>query len=146
MADHLSDIFGTEKDKVNCPFYWKIGACRHGERCSRLHNKPSFSQTVLFPRMYPNPLATPLVDPLTGQAMEYDKNFLQQHLEDFYEDVFGELSKFGEIDEMHVCENLCPHLCGNVYVKFMTEEDAKKALESLKGRFYAGLFCLGFFS
>lgn len=29
-AEHLADIYGTEKDKVNCPFYWKIGACRHG--------------------------------------------------------------------------------------------------------------------
>lgn len=26
MADHLASIFGTEKDRVNCPFYIKIGA------------------------------------------------------------------------------------------------------------------------
>jgi hypothetical protein len=25
MADHLASIFGTEKDRVNCPFYFKIG-------------------------------------------------------------------------------------------------------------------------
>ena len=25
MADHLAQIFGTEKDRVNCPFYFKIG-------------------------------------------------------------------------------------------------------------------------
>ncbi len=30
--------------RVNCSFYYKIGACRHGDRCSRLHNKPTFSQ------------------------------------------------------------------------------------------------------
>lgn len=30
--------------RVNCSFYFKIGACRHGDRCSRLHNKPTFSQ------------------------------------------------------------------------------------------------------
>ncbi|CDY21243.1 BnaC02g28800D [Brassica napus] len=29
MAEHLASIFGTEKDRVNCPFYLKIGACRH---------------------------------------------------------------------------------------------------------------------
>jgi len=26
---------GTEQDRVNCSFYLKIGACRHGDRCSR---------------------------------------------------------------------------------------------------------------
>ncbi len=25
MAQHLATIFGTEKDRVNCPFYFKIG-------------------------------------------------------------------------------------------------------------------------
>lgn len=137
MAEHLASIFGTEKDRVNCPFYFKvrrhnthivsrrrdlffvffqskskridreldgelililfvaladishshshwqqpssrrsfptdnnkiwvllrvrvgpkrrqpqIGACRHGERCSRLHNKPTISQTLLLVNMY----------------------------------------------------------------------------------------------
>ncbi|XP_050738958.1 splicing factor U2AF 35 kDa subunit-like isoform X3 [Eriocheir sinensis] len=46
MAEYLASIFGTEKDKVNCSFYFKIGACRHGDRCSRIHNKPTFSQCV----------------------------------------------------------------------------------------------------
>lgn len=35
MAAHLANIFGTEQDRVNCSFYLKIGACRHGDRCSR---------------------------------------------------------------------------------------------------------------
>ena len=30
----------------------QIGACRHGERCSRLHNKPTVSQTLLLINMY----------------------------------------------------------------------------------------------
>jgi hypothetical protein len=38
--------------RVNCPFYFKIGACRHGDRCSRQHNKPAFSQTVLLQNFY----------------------------------------------------------------------------------------------
>ncbi len=38
--------------RVNCPFYFKIGACRHGDKCSRLHNKPLFSQTVLIKVRY----------------------------------------------------------------------------------------------
>lgn len=38
--------------QVNCPFYFKIGACRHGDRCSRQHHRPPFSQTVLIPHMW----------------------------------------------------------------------------------------------
>jgi hypothetical protein len=37
--------------------------------------------------------------------------------EDFYEEVFEELSKFGTVEEMNVCDNLGDHLVGNVYVK-----------------------------
>ncbi|XP_011695295.1 PREDICTED: uncharacterized protein LOC105454406 [Wasmannia auropunctata] len=48
MAEYLASIFGTEKDKVNCSFYFKIGACRHGDRCSRIHNKPTFSQVCII--------------------------------------------------------------------------------------------------
>ena len=40
---------------VNCPFFYKMGACRHGDRCSRLHHKPLFSPTILLPHMYQNP-------------------------------------------------------------------------------------------
>jgi hypothetical protein len=36
-AEHLADIYGTEKDKVNCSFYWKIGACFHGEKCTKVN-------------------------------------------------------------------------------------------------------------
>lgn len=30
MAEHLASIFGTEKDRVNCPFYFKIGYVEPG--------------------------------------------------------------------------------------------------------------------
>lgn len=42
----------------------------------------------------------------------------QKHFDDFFEDVFVELEdKYGEIEEMNVCDNLGDHLVGNVYVK-----------------------------
>src|SRR5690606_4933687 len=55
MAEYLATFYGTEKDKVNCSFYHKIGACRHGARCSRQHNKPAFSNCILLRNFYPNP-------------------------------------------------------------------------------------------
>ncbi|XP_002971319.2 splicing factor U2af small subunit B [Selaginella moellendorffii] len=136
MAEHLASIFGTEKDRVNCPFYFKIGACRHGDRCSRLHNKPTISPTLLLSNMYQRPdMATPGMD-LNGQTMDQKK--IQEHFEDFYEDMFEELSKYGEIESLNVCDNLADHMVGNVYVQFREEEEAAAALKALSGRFYAG--------
>ncbi|GMG98478.1 hypothetical protein Nepgr_000318 [Nepenthes gracilis] len=136
MAEHLASIFGTEKDRVNCPFYFKIGACRHGDRCSRLHTKPSISPTLLFSNMYQRPdMITPGVD---AQGNPIDPRKIQEHYEDFYEDLFEELNKYGEIESLNVCDNLADHMVGNVYVQFREEEQAATALRNLSGRYYAG--------
>ncbi|XP_020609658.1 splicing factor U2AF 26 kDa subunit-like isoform X3 [Orbicella faveolata] len=137
MAEYLASIFGTEKDKVNCSFYFKIGACRHGERCSRLHNKPTFSQTILLQNMYQNPQSAAQVADGTSSAISDVE--AQEHYDRFFEDVFLELEeKYGEIEEMNVCDNLGDHLVGNVYVKFRYEEDAEKAVKDLDNRWYNG--------
>lgn len=88
--------------------------------------------------------------------------------QDFYEDLFEELNKYGEIESLNICDNLADHmvrflcyfLChplmqtrvlynylimspvqvGNVYVQFREEEQAANALKNLTGRFYAGKF------
>ncbi|KAE9463399.1 hypothetical protein C3L33_04688, partial [Rhododendron williamsianum] len=136
MAEHLASIFGTEKDRVNCPFYFKIGACRHGDRCSRLHTKPSVSPTLLLSNMYQRPdMITPGVD---AQGHPIDPRKMQEHFEDFYEDLFEELNKYGEIESLNVCDNLADHMVGNVYVQFSEEEHASNALKNLTGRYYAG--------
>ncbi|KAK2369968.1 splicing factor U2af small subunit B [Trifolium repens] len=136
MAEHLASIFGTEKDRVNCPFYFKIGACRHGDRCSRLHTKPSISPTILLSNMYQRPdMITPGVD-VHGQPIDPRK--IQDHFEEFYEDLFEELSKYGDIESLNVCDNLADHMVGNVYVQFREEEHAANAVKNLTGRFYAG--------
>jgi len=136
MAEHLASIFGTEKDRVNCPFYFKIGACRHGDRCSRLHNRPTISPTLLLSNMYQRPdMITPGVD---AQGQPLDPHKIQEHFEEFYEDIFEELNKFGEIESLNVCDNLADHMIGNVYVLFKEEDQAAAALQALQGRFYSG--------
>ncbi|XP_021278851.1 splicing factor U2af small subunit B-like [Herrania umbratica] len=136
MAEHLASIFGTEKDRVNCPFYFKIGACRHGDRCSRLHTKPSISPTLLLSNMYQRPdMITPGVD---AQGNPIDPRKIQEHFEEFYEDLFEELSKYGEIESLNICDNLADHMVGNVYVQFREEEHAANALRNLSGRYYSG--------
>lgn len=52
---------------------------------------------LLLIQMYLNPIAAPMID-AEGKPVEYDKKYLRDHFEDFYEDAFEELSKFGEIE------------------------------------------------
>ena len=59
-----------------------------------------------------------------------------KHLEQFYEEVFLELSSYGELRDLFVVDNLCDHLIGNVYAKFNDEAAALKAYESLQGKYY----------
>ncbi|KAM4905411.1 splicing factor U2AF 35 kDa subunit isoform 1-T3 [Sylvia borin] len=137
MAEYLASIFGTEKDKVNCSFYFKIGACRHGDRCSRLHNKPTFSQTILIQNIYRNPQNS--AQTADGSHCAVSDVEMQEHYDEFFEEVFTEMEeKYGEVEEMNVCDNLGDHLVGNVYVKFRREEDAEKAVIDLNNRWFNG--------
>ncbi|CAF3879130.1 unnamed protein product [Rotaria sp. Silwood2] len=159
MAEYLASIFGTEKDKVNCSFYFKIGACRHGERCSRVHNKPTFSQTILLKNLYLNPNNNSIPKPEGGFGKSIFNSFImifnitflleqfsgntytdeevQQHFDEFYEEVYTEVEdKYGEIEAMTVCDNLGEHLVGNIYIKFRYERDAERAVEDLNTRWF----------
>ena len=130
MASHLSNIYGSEQDKVNCSFYLKIGACRHGERCSRKHIKPTFSQTLVIANMYQNPAHDP--------NCKLSEAELTAYFETFYEDVFCELVRYGNLLEMHVCDNVGDHLIGNVYARYDWEDEAQIAVDAFNQRWYAG--------
>lgn len=135
-AEHLARIHGTEEDKVNCPFYFKIGACRHGDKCSRQHHRPPFSETLLIKHMWPNPMCA--VASAGGDVNVLNKDVLQNAFDEFYDEIFEEFAKFGKIEDVQVCENLGDHMVGNVYLKFFDEEDAETALSNLNGRYYGG--------
>eukprot|EP00392_Amoebophrya_sp_AT5.2_P011349 g11426.t1 len=127
----------TEDAHGTCPFYLKIGACRHGDQCSRHHVRPTSSQTLLLSHLYPVPAAAVRI--AAGELWEeptYDA--VQKHLEDFYDEVFHELATYGEIEDMIIADNVSEHMLGNIYVKYFMEEDAEKALQKLTGRYYAG--------
>ena len=49
-----------------------------------------------------------------------------------------ELSKFGRLEALHVCDNLGDHMVGHVYAKFSDEEEAADALNIMNGRYYLG--------
>jgi splicing factor U2AF subunit len=87
MAIRLARIYGTEMDKVNCPFYIKMGACRYGDSCERIHNKPPISETVMLVHMYENsPIETALT--MGSSVSKDDAETALSKFEFFYEDVF----------------------------------------------------------
>lgn len=54
---------------------------------------------------------------------------MQQHFDDFFEEIFVELEmKYGEIEEMNVCDNLGDHLVGNVYIKVRVVMDCSSII------------------
>lgn len=135
-ADKLAArIKGTDDTEGICPFYLRVGSCRHGDRCSRKHPRPAFSQTIEIPHMYLNPLALILLRPEMTRPTDAA---ISKQFDNFYREVWEEASKFGHVEDIIVCDNLCDHLVGNVYIKYTDEMDAAKAKESFENRYYEG--------
>ena len=64
--------------------------------------------------MYENPVQKCVA---VGSAPPSERE-ASEHFEDFYEDVFEELRKFGEVKALNICDNMAEHLSGNVYALF----------------------------
>lgn len=109
-----------------CQFYSKIGACRHGEKCSRKHTKPTRSNTILLTNLY---------HPEDITDSEDNEMFKQ-----FYRDIFIEavLVSNSQINALTVCENGNNHLQGNVYIQFPSAEAAQQVRDNFASRWYAG--------
>ncbi|XP_070388744.1 U2 small nuclear ribonucleoprotein auxiliary factor 35 kDa subunit-related protein 2-like isoform X1 [Dermacentor albipictus] len=118
-----------------CPFYLKTGACRFGDWCSRAHPRPVVSRTLLLRGLYSH---LSLEQHHGDDSLETDERELQAHFEAFFWDVLEELRRAGTVCQLRVCRNLEPHLRGNVYVQYSSEEEARRALTMLNGRWYAG--------
>lgn len=133
VAQHIS---GTrEEDLGTCPFYLRIGSCRHGDQCSRMHNRPKRSTALIIVHLYINlPEGLTIASEEPWDDAMYES--AQDHLEAFYEEVFLTLSEYGEIEDLIVVDNVSEHMLGNVYVKYFSEDGAEAALHGLSGRFY----------
>lgn len=115
-------------DKSLCTFYQKIGACRHGDKCSRRHVKPTESKTILLANLYQDPVK---LDPK-------NKPLLNEEFDKFYADVFIKAAEQGEVESIVVCENENFHLNGNVYVRFTSLGAANNAVMTLNQEWFGG--------
>ncbi|CAF5105830.1 unnamed protein product [Rotaria magnacalcarata] len=65
-------------------------------RCSRVHNKPTFSQTILLKNLYLNPNNNAIPKSEGGFVEQINENTytdeqIQQHFDEFYEEVYTEV-------------------------------------------------------
>ena len=138
MAERLVRVFGSEVDKLNCPFYLKTGACRHGDSCTRVHLKPRVSSTLVLKHAYANPPAA--VALAEGQDVrDCDVLASQTHLESFFEEIFAQCSRIGPVEELKISDNIGDHLLGHVFVRFVRDSDARTALEIFRN--FRSEFC-----
>ncbi|XP_016425589.1 U2 small nuclear ribonucleoprotein auxiliary factor 35 kDa subunit-related protein 2-like isoform X2 [Sinocyclocheilus rhinocerous] len=132
--------YGTEKDKANCPFFLKTGACRFRDRCSRKHDHPTSSTTLMVRGMFVTfgMEQSRRDDYDTDASLEYSEEEMHQQFLDFYEDAVPEFKNAGRVVQFKVSCNFEPHLRGNVYVQYDTEEKCREAFMMFNGRWYAG--------
>ncbi|XP_061669828.1 U2 small nuclear ribonucleoprotein auxiliary factor 35 kDa subunit-related protein 2 [Syngnathoides biaculeatus] len=135
-----SENYGTERDAANCPFFLKTGSCRFGDRCSRKHVYPSSSPTLLIRAMFITyGMEQSQRDDYDGDAsLEHSEEDLHESFTEFYHDVLPEFRTVGKVVQFKVSCNHEPHLRGNVYVQFDTEEQCRQAFMKFNGRWYAG--------
>ncbi|OUM66348.1 hypothetical protein PIROE2DRAFT_40869, partial [Piromyces sp. E2] len=124
-----------------CQFFKRTGACRFGNQCDRIHDKPTYSKTIIIRNMFDlgnEIMSAYLFD--ENEMIEYDEDSKDKYIKfkEFYDDVYPEFSKYGEIDHFYVCNNIIPHLRGNVYVDYHTEKEAFTAFCAMNGRWYGG--------
>lgn len=117
----------------------KTGACRFGERCSRSHPEPETCHTLMFPGMYTHMILDKSQDDYdTDLTLEFEEGEIYDDFKQFYEDVLPEFKSVGQVIQFKVSCNFEPHLRGNVYVQYKTEDEAMKAYTKFNGRWYGG--------
>ncbi|KAK7448157.1 hypothetical protein BaRGS_00040134 [Batillaria attramentaria] len=141
---HYTGNTGSQQEIIRdinrCPFFAKTGACRFGDRCSRVHVRPESSTILLIPGMFESfelrKSATDDYD--TDMGLEYEDSELYHSFREFYSDVLPEFRSVGKVINFKVCCNHEPHLRGNVYIQYKRETDAQQAFAKFNARWYAG--------
>mmetsp|Transcript_11048 Transcript_11048/g.12148 ORF Transcript_11048/g.12148 Transcript_11048/m.12148 type:complete len:274 (+) Transcript_11048:280-1101(+) len=137
-APNNEQAYDWRKDKWNCSFYMRTGACRYGNSCSKIHPVPAQSKVIVIHGFYSHGLGLAAVHDKEDDDLEYEESERYKHFEEFFYDVLPELERHGKISVLHICENNASHLRGNAIIEYETFEAAERALEAMGGRYYAG--------
>ena len=104
---------------------------------------PLLPQTLVVQNLYINPQNSAKTADGSHTGGTVTDEEMQEHYDNLFEEVFCECEdRYGEIEEMNVCDNLGDHLVGNVYVKFKHEAAAEAAVKALNNRWFAGRWVL----
>ncbi|XP_055613893.1 U2 small nuclear ribonucleoprotein auxiliary factor 35 kDa subunit-related protein 2 [Uranotaenia lowii] len=142
ILDHetgLSVLSHTRPGANTCSFFTKVGACRHGVRCTSDHQTPGLSEIIFIPNFFVHPALDERQHPEYGQdgGIEFDEEEINQSFREFFKDIVDEFETFGPIKGVFVSRNYLPHLRGSCYIEYQTKRSAAQAYQRMNGRFYA---------
>lgn len=98
-----------------CQFFYKIGSCRHGNKCIRKHTNVKDSPVLILDNIL----------------------LSSTNLQEEVKDIFIEVALIAPIWNMLVAGNQSPHIRGTIYIEFQNESDAQKAYQVLNKRWFA---------
>lgn len=111
----------SEPQTEECPFFFKVGSCRHRARCIRSHELPEHSAAIMIEDVLPP-----------------QPKIAQSDLMHMIQELFIEISMVKPIQEIVVAANTSPHLQGCVLMSFGSNQDAEDVLENINSRWFAG--------
>lgn len=120
LPEELTTIIETLPGELPCTFHSTTGICRFGLKCNRNHIHPSVSKVLLLPNFFTHyqlENATPN-EHGNDPSLEFDDSEIYEAFRMFFIDISMEFEKFGVVKIIRVCNNLLPHLRGNVYVEY----------------------------
>ncbi|XP_023174481.1 putative U2 small nuclear ribonucleoprotein auxiliary factor 35 kDa subunit-related protein 1 isoform X1 [Drosophila hydei] len=137
----LRRVVETNPAERLCEFYTRTNCCRYGNSCTFNHQRPMLAKILLIRHFFTHPLLqvgeTHKEYANADEYLEQTQQDLRADYDDFFNDVIGELEKFGKILNFRAVRNTLPHLRGHVFVEYAQERFALRAFINLQGRYYA---------
>lgn len=103
-----------------CQFFYKVGSCRHGPKCVRMHVLPTSSKVIM----------------LASLSLNEKSPAGAKGIERIIQDVFVEIASIAPIKEILIAANESPHLKGAMYISFASEKEAETVMNNINTRWF----------
>ncbi|CAG0919722.1 unnamed protein product [Notodromas monacha] len=124
-----------------CAEHERYGLCRFGAACRRYHMTYASASVIAIPDFFTHFALTEgrkRGEYDTDISLEFEESDIRKHFLEFWDEVYPELSAFGQLGQVKVCCNSGLPLRGAVFAQYQLQSDAVKAQTSLHGRWFAG--------